>query len=67
MSAFPTRLPSALDAYFGVERAAHLRARVEALLSEAWLEWQDWGCRPPVAWDHLEMCSASVMGPPVRQ
>lgn len=43
VSAFPTRLPSALDAYFGVERAAHLRARVEALLSEAWLEWQDWG------------------------
>ena len=24
-------------------------------------------CRPPVAWDHLEVCSASVMGPPVRQ
>jgi putative transposase len=25
------------------------------------------GCRPPVAWDHLEVCFASVMGPPVRQ
>ena len=24
-------------------------------------------CRPPVAWDHLEVCCASVMGPPVRQ
>jgi hypothetical protein len=24
-------------------------------------------CRPPVAWDHFEVCSASVMGPPVRQ
>ena len=24
-------------------------------------------CRPPVAWDHFDACSASVMGPPVRQ
>ena len=24
-------------------------------------------CRPPVAWDHFEVSSASVMGPPVRQ
>ena len=25
------------------------------------------GCRPPVAWDHFDVSSASVMGPPVRQ
>jgi len=24
-------------------------------------------CRPPVAWDHFDVISASVMGPPVRQ
>ena len=24
-------------------------------------------CRPPVGWDHFEVCSASGMGPPVRQ
>ena len=24
-------------------------------------------CRPTVAWGHFDVCSASVMGPPVRQ
>ena len=24
-------------------------------------------CRPPVAWDHFDVSSATVMGPPVRQ
>jgi hypothetical protein len=43
VSSFPTRLPSALEAYFGSERAARLRELVEQLLSEAWLDWQDWG------------------------
>ena len=43
VSACPTRLPSALEAYFGSERAARLREQAEQLLSEAWLDVQDWG------------------------
>jgi hypothetical protein len=30
-------------AYFGAERAARLQGRVEQLLSQAWLDWQEWG------------------------
>jgi len=26
-----------------------------------------WSCRPPAAWDHLEVSFASSMGPPFRQ
>jgi hypothetical protein len=26
-----------------------------------------YACRPPAAWDHFELSSASSMGPPFRQ
>ena len=43
VSAFPTRLPSALEAYFGSERGFVLRERVERLLAEATIDWRDSG------------------------
>lgn len=43
VSSYPTRLPDALTAYFGDDRAEALRERVDALLREAWLDRDDWG------------------------
>ena len=41
VSAYPTRLSDALDERFGTD-ARGLRARVDELLSEAWLERSEW-------------------------
>jgi hypothetical protein len=43
ISSYPTRLPDALCDYVGDDRADPLRERVDALLSEAWLDPADWG------------------------